>query len=440
MMRILPNGYFSFVFVAVTVLSAACARRGYASPECEVSYSKNEVSDSELGKRLTDHQAWLRRIKADRNDIQSQYNLRGAVQVHDISGRAVFCNLDLAGKDFSHQNLLGVDFTGSNLSKSDFQYSLIGDTNLSSTCLADANLSHADGFSTIFDEANLENAKLNDASLSVASFRNAKLIGTDLSSADISYSFMAGAIYSPKTDPMVTQGGFQELDRVTYLRDPFSAVDLSTECRSSTNASLTQYPLLRLRKLFQDNGYRGLERQATAAYERAYTKSELDDYWNWLAKLDGAFRFVFFDLTTAYGEFPSRPLIILLLVALISAFVYFCGINFGKPTSNCDIFKVLPSDRFDRIGPNFSFLDRKVELLPASLWKRFGYAILFSAQSAFQIGWKDFNVGSWLSKIQSQDFTLVARGWIKTVSGFQSIISMFLLAMWALTYFGRPFQ
>jgi hypothetical protein len=30
--------------------------------------------------------------------------------------------------------------------------------------------------------------------------------------------------------------------------------------------------------------------------------------------------------------------------------------------------------------------------------------------------------------------------WVRTVSGIQSLLSMYLLAMWALTYFGRLFQ
>jgi hypothetical protein len=31
-------------------------------------------------------------------------------------------------------------------------------------------------------------------------------------------------------------------------------------------------------------------------------------------------------------------------------------------------------------------------------------------------------------------------GWVRTVSGIQSLISVYLLALAALTYFGRPFE
>lgn len=33
-----------------------------------------------------------------------------------------------------------------------------------------------------------------------------------------------------------------------------------------------------------------------------------------------------------------------------------------------------------------------------------------------------------------------ATGWARTVSGIQSLLSVYLLAIWALTYFGRPFE
>jgi hypothetical protein len=56
------------------------------------------------------------------------------------------------------------------------------------------------------------------------------------------------------------------------------------------------------------------------------------------------------------------------------------------------------------------------------------------------IGWRDLNVGSWISRIHPGEYTLRATGWVKVVSGLQSLTSVCLLAIWALTYFGRPFD
>jgi hypothetical protein len=67
-------------------------------------------------------------------------------------------------------------------------------------------------------------------------------------------------------------------------------------------------------------------------------------------------------------------------------------------------------------------------------------ALYFSVLSAFSIGWRELNVGNWISRIQSYEYNLRATGWVRTVSGLQSLLSVYLLALWALTYFGRPFE
>jgi hypothetical protein len=39
-----------------------------------------------------------------------------------------------------------------------------------------------------------------------------------------------------------------------------------------------------------------------------------------------------------------------------------------------------------------------------------------------------------------REYTLGATGWVRVVSGVQSLLNFYLLAVWALTYFGRPFE
>jgi hypothetical protein len=40
----------------------------------------------------------------------------------------------------------------------------------------------------------------------------------------------------------------------------------------------------------------------------------------------------------------------------------------------------------------------------------------------------------------AEAYTLSATGWVRAVSGLQSLVSVYLLALWALTYFGRSFE
>jgi hypothetical protein len=60
--------------------------------------------------------------------------------------------------------------------------------------------------------------------------------------------------------------------------------------------------------------------------------------------------------------------------------------------------------------------------------------------SAFTIGFREFNVGTWSARVQAHKYSLEPTGWVRVVSGLQSLLSVYLLAIWALTCFGRPFE
>jgi hypothetical protein len=67
-------------------------------------------------------------------------------------------------------------------------------------------------------------------------------------------------------------------------------------------------------------------------------------------------------------------------------------------------------------------------------------AAYFSLLSALRIGWSGPNFGTWITRIQLREYTLRATGWVRMVSGVQSLISVYLVALAILTYFGTPFE
>ncbi|HXZ89069.1 MAG TPA: hypothetical protein VEF07_10880, partial [Candidatus Binataceae bacterium] len=67
-------------------------------------------------------------------------------------------------------------------------------------------------------------------------------------------------------------------------------------------------------------------------------------------------------------------------------------------------------------------------------------ALYFSLLSAMRIGWHQLNVGTWITRIQPRQYSLQATGWVRVVSGVQSLISVYLVALSVLTYFGTPFE
>jgi hypothetical protein len=64
----------------------------------------------------------------------------------------------------------------------------------------------------------------------------------------------------------------------------------------------------------------------------------------------------------------------------------------------------------------------------------------FSLVNAFSLGYKEFSVGQWLRMLTKREYELKAVGWVRTLAGIQSLVTIYLFALWILTYFGRPFD
>lgn len=67
-------------------------------------------------------------------------------------------------------------------------------------------------------------------------------------------------------------------------------------------------------------------------------------------------------------------------------------------------------------------------------------SLFFSVFTAFQIGWRELNVSTWISRMQARQYYLRACGWVRVVAGSQSLLSAYLIVLWAFAYFGRPFE
>jgi hypothetical protein len=187
---------------------------------------------------------------------------------------------------------------------------------------------------------------------------------------------------------------------------------------------MTASQFVMLREEFKRNGKRDQERAITAALKRMEAqKADWPERW---------FSFAAFDLTTEYGALPGRPLRILGCLILIFAVPYTFALT---KTNGGGIWVVWATDRVKRnIGR-----DEPTRLNKRGIGLVFS-ALYFSLLSAASIGWRDLNFGNWITRIQPNEYAFRATGWVRSVSGIQSLISVYLLALWALTYFGRPFE
>ena len=318
--------------------------------------------------------------------------------------------------------------------------------NLSGAILTEAKLDHADLSGAILTVANLSGAILLVANLTDAYLGNANLSGAFLAEARV-----GGTVFEPKSLPELTLSGIsqaQNLELLTYYGNPAA--------------------LVQLRKQFQDGGLREQERKIAYALKRREAelswargtsrrlpgdKGPRAILWSSDSVLANFASFtlnkVFFDWTCQYGMSPGRPLILGVVLWFLCSFLYFACIHthgeaglyrvYGQsigddPSAQRRVERISPLSTKYSPGPRllFQFFRRECLLLRTSMF--------FSLMSAFNIGFRDINFGRWLRLLTRQEFDIKAVGWARVIAGWQSLISVYLIALWVMTYFGRPFD
>jgi hypothetical protein len=346
---------------------------------------------------------------------------------------------DLRGLYWIGANLSGADLMGANLTNG-----FLKGAHLDRTILATAQL----------EGSRLEEASLHKANLNWAHLRRADLRDADLSGAVLGGAELDGAIFEPTSLPEARDiAGATGLEFLTYENRPDA--------------------LVQLRKQFQDGGFREQERKITyalrrrearqlwaACTSRKFAKNWIGEpteprpiTWSSDSKLANCASFVlntvFFDWTCQYGLSPGRPLSLGVLLWILCALLYFACLHTSGETGLYRVYSQSITEdpsahrRVERIVPPgggqtgetrrflFQFFSREWSLLRTSMF--------FSLMSAFNIGFRDIDFGRWLRLLTKQEFDIKARGWARVVAGWQSLISVFLIALWVLTFFGRPF-
>ena len=363
----------------------------FGEKECSGEFNRTKPSLEDLEAALRMHAEWLLLI-----------GTQNYVELLDDPRRANLCGADLTGwrienAKLAHANLSGANLTGASLYRSD---------------LSSANLRKAD-----LTEADLWGADLSSASLLGANFTNALLGGADLSYANLVGAEMSGSLllgthlYGTKFEPK--PGGLPNIEAVA---EAFGLSQLSY--RTSPRA------LVELRQGFKTAGFRRQEREVTYAINAKSTKSWTD--------VETVLRLVLFELTTDWGMSPHRALKLILVLILFFSIPYALSIRLSHTSG---IWRIWPEDELQPLSAS-----EQHERLRRGFWASFGLGLYFSILTAFNIGWRDLNVGNWISRLQPRPYILSASGWVRTVAGVQSLASVFLLALWALTYFGRPFE
>ena len=295
-----------------------------------------------------------------------------------------------------------------------------GRVNLKNEFLAFANLTDA-----VLSDAILEGAVLFGATITDAKLRYANLRRTNLNHADVGGTVFAGAdfhdaVYTPdpRTPPSSDVANIMGIAQVNI------------------EGGRSEAGMVQLRKIFKDLGLRDEERQATYAIERY--RARTDGFGGLLSR-------IFIGGPTGWGRYPIRAWYIIAALAGLATVCYTVAIVVQRGHQQwCrgGIYYVRLSEFLSQQESGLAIGDspRVDHLCPRIPWCSFTWALYFALLSCFHIGWRDLNVGLWVARVQTKEFALRAYGWVRVVSGLQSLFSVYLVAIWALTYFGRPFE
>jgi uncharacterized protein YjbI with pentapeptide repeats len=429
----------ALVFFAPTVViektppfsSLACAP--YRPDKCATNAPKKKISQAELDAIVSRHQQWL--------------NLDAAGKKQNSDLWADLRNCDLEGLRLTNVKLNYADLTDaalgpdSNGHATDLTNSDLGDATMICTDLRRAELRDVG-----LKDAHLEWTKLCGADLHETHLENASLLGSNLTDAAFEMAKMEGA-HLPYADLM----------RTHFEIDPSSLPDAAS-LAFATNLSALSFDaspasLAKLRDQLKGMGLHEEEKELTAAIMRAEMLRR--DPSNPTRLVHGnaerIFNSAFFDWTCAYGYKPGRPLELLGVFFFLFAIVYVAAQQIpgsrGGIWAVWDEHRILRDDGLagtERLSDGFprsALSDTRVGGMFRNLGLSVvGLALWFSLLSAFHIGWQAFNFGTWFSRMQPREYHLYATGWVRFASGLQSLISVYFVALWLLTYFGTPFE
>jgi uncharacterized protein YjbI with pentapeptide repeats len=344
---------------------------------------------------------------------------------------AILTGTNLDSTNLQSANLKQAFLQNAKLRSANLRYATVDSANLSDAILASTDLEHASLNSAILSRATVERANLKNASLYEAKLNGAFINLAQMEGADLRGSDVQGLGFEPKTLPDIASlASAENLEFMTYRHFPSG--------------------LYILRKQFEDGGFREQERELTYALMKGEELHDKDG-----CRLQTLFRdcgnyvfyTVFFDWTSRYGEHPGRPLILLVELWILAALVYFASFQFpGRQgvwiivESRNGSDKRTHKKRIEMTPIRDGSISRRTRTLIRREWQLAKAALFFSVTSAFNIGYQELNIGQWLRMVSSREFEFRPEGWLRSLAGLQSLLSMYLLALWLLTYFGHPFS
>lgn len=405
---------------------------------------ERKPTPSELKEILRRHSEWLHSFKVDIGSHNYPADLPFAEvciwNAEEFKKRISDSRVaSLSKANLSRENLQGAELAFSDLSSANLSNARLQGANLSGANLENAVLIGADLSGAMLIGANLSGARLDHAVLrninplhwahpsSYTFFVGTRLWHTDLRDADLSFAKLNKA-YISNALMAGTNLRHADMESVHFEPRPESTPDADAFIWVKNLSKMDYWvsSTAALAKVFQ---------KLKIAGDREHAKQVL--YVINKARhsgTQGILHTLFFDLTCLYGMSPGRPLLILIFLIPVFSLIYSLAIG-ERTTGRTGIWQVWLPDRILKDEGQ----DEPVRIRVHGI-RRFWISLYFSLISAFHFGWRELNVGNWIARCQSYEYRLHGSGWIRSVSGLQAILSVYLLALTILSFFGYPFE
>ncbi len=423
------HAFVSLLTVYLVLLCLSTNAIAVSRPDCSRGWAGRKVTEATLQKLLDQTKdGAIEFCYADLSyaDLRER-KLRGA----DLRGANLFrANLsfaDLSEVNLEYANLAAASIKSALLARADLGRALLTEADLSRSDLFAASLREANLFNANLTQTQLRDTDLRDSRLEGANLEGANLLGTELSGATLIGSNLRNVNFQPRSLPTPRDAALaRNLDSMKFVDSPSA--------------------LVALREEFRRYGFREQELALTVAIRRG----SVAHAWSQgapLDRVDAVFSWVFFDLTSEYGRSPGRPLRILGSFILLFSIPYMIALS-RETGGGIWVVSADPpaASRLEMFRLTSRTISPKSASRRASLgsltiaFSTASTALYFSLLSALSFGPKGFNPRDLIAALQPDETILRATGWVRTLAGVETLLSLFLLALWFLAYFGRPFD
>ncbi|MEO7191277.1 MAG: pentapeptide repeat-containing protein [Vicinamibacterales bacterium] len=421
------------------------------------------------------HQLWARTAGAEgsRADF-TRANLQSLKLAGVSLERAILAGTDLTGAELTAVNLSGANLSSATLTnaklqsvlleRTDMHGAYLSQTQISNSELHQADLSAAAVLGSEIRDSDMKRINLQRTSLIAskvtgcllddADMRWTGIIDTDLTGSKLYGADLEDAVYEPSGQPDLRGiANGSHIERMIFLTSPDA--------------------LTALHKAFVDGGYADQRNRITYAIEhqqnefrwkraRAATCAEPTCHaerlsgrecesglcrGRWLNYIAYASTLIGFDWTVRYGMAPEHALVLLMELWLLFSVIY-AAVLHTSGRSGLVLVK-RRTRRTDEVYRQRRVRPRAIAGLQGHArwwhwlsreWHLLRVSMFFSLLSTFHSGFNDIDPGKWIRLLTTREFNLEPTRWMRSIAGVQTVMSLFLFAMWILTQFGHPFE